>query len=253
MRGFGLLHFNYFLVCLIWLVLRKTGVPFYCAFRMQAIIEFSPGKVVLLDIDSIKNAYRRYAPLYNLYFGAILHPGRKRVIEKMNCRAGDLVLEVGVGTGLSLRLYDPSVRVIGIDISPEMLERARILRERDKLYNVCGLEEMNAEQMTFPDDTFDKVAAMYVVSVVTDPVRLVDEMKRVCKPGGELFIVNHFHRPNSLIGSFESLVAPLSGKLGFHPDFPLDSLVSKAKIQVTQTIPVNFFGYWTLLRISNNK
>jgi phosphatidylethanolamine/phosphatidyl-N-methylethanolamine N-methyltransferase len=206
-----------------------------------------------LDIDSIKNAYRRYAPKYNLYFGAVLHPGRKRVIEKMNCRAGDLVLEVGVGTGLALRLYDPSVRVIGIDISPEMLERARILRDREKLYNVRGLEEMDAEHMTFPDNTFDKVAAMYVVSVASDPVRLINEMRRVCKPGGELFIVNHFHRPDSLTGFFERLVAPLSEKLGFHPDFPLDSLISRTQIQVTQAIPVNFFGFWTLLKISNNK
>ncbi len=206
-----------------------------------------------MDVDSIKNAYRRYAPRYDLFFGSVLHPGRKRVVEKMNCRPGDLILEVGVGTGLSLRLYDSSVQIIGIDISPDMLEKARLLREREKLHNVVGLEEMDAEQMSFPDNVFDKVAAMYVVSVASDPVRLVNEMRRVCKPDGELFIVNHFHRPNTVIGAVERLISPLSKMLGFHPDFPLDSFISATNLGVIETIPVNFFGYWTLLRVRNNK
>jgi phosphatidylethanolamine/phosphatidyl-N-methylethanolamine N-methyltransferase len=206
-----------------------------------------------MDIDAIKKTYRRYAPRYNLYFGAVLHQGRKRVMEKMHCRTGDLVLEVGVGTGLSLPLYDPSVRVIGIDISPDMLKRARLLRERRKLNNVIRLDEMDAEQMSFPDDTFDKVVAMYVASVVSNPVRLVNEMRRVCKPDGEIFIVNHFHHTASVIGTFERLIAPLSKILGFHPDFPMDIFVSETGLEVIENSPVNLMGYWTLLRARNNK
>ena len=206
-----------------------------------------------MDIVSIKNAYRRYAPSYNLYFGALLHPGRKSVIEKMCCSPGDKVLEVGVGTGLSLPLYDPSVKVFGIDISPEMLNRARLLRERKKLDNVLSLEEMDAERMSFEDDSFDKVAAMYVASVVQSPVRLMDEMRRVCKPGGELFIVNHFQHTKSIVGLFECLIAPLSEILGFHPDFPLDKFISETGLEVIEMHPVNFLGYWTLLKAHNNK
>lgn len=206
-----------------------------------------------MDIDSVKKAYRRYAPLYDTYFGAVLHQGRKRVVELMNCRPGELVLEVGVGTGLSLRLYAPSVRIIGIDVSPEMLERARLLRQRAKLDNVLALEEMDAEQMSFPDDTFDKVTAMYVASVVPHPVRLVNEMRRVCKPDGELFIVNHFHRSNTVMGSIERLISPLSKILGFHPDLPLDKFVAETGLDIIESSPVNYFGYWTLLRARNNK
>jgi phosphatidylethanolamine/phosphatidyl-N-methylethanolamine N-methyltransferase len=206
-----------------------------------------------MDIASIKNAYRRYAPGYNLCFGAVLHNGRKRVIEKMLCHPGDLVLEVGVGTGLSLPLYNRSARIVGIDLSPDMLKKARMLKEREKLDHVISLEEMNAELMSFRDDTFDKVAAMYVASVVPDPIRLVNEMRRVCKPGGEIFIVNHFLQANSFISTIERLISPLSGILGFHPDFPMDSFIYGTGLDVIEICPVNFLGYWTLIHARNNK
>ncbi len=171
----------------------------------------------------------------------------------MCCRPDDTVLEVGVGTGLSLPLYDPKVRVIGIDISPQMLERARALVRSRNLSNILALMEMNAEQMDFPDNSFDKVTAMYVVTVAPDPVRLIQEMRRVCKPGGELLIVNHFHNANPLIGACERLLAPLSRYLGFNPALPLDRFLLQTGLVVEEICPVNFFGYWTLLRVPNNK
>lgn len=205
-----------------------------------------------MNLAAIKKTYRRYAQTYDFFFGAVLHPGRKAIIKELNCRPGDRVLEVGVGTGLSLPMYPREVQVTGIDVSPEMLDRARIRKEQRGLDNVV-LEVMDAEDMTFPDDSFDKVVAMYVASVVPRADRLVNEMRRVCKPDGELFIVNHFQNANPLIGSAEHLAAPLSKVLGFRPDFSLDTFLAETGLNVVQRSPVNLFGYWTLLRARNDK
>lgn len=206
-----------------------------------------------MEIEAIKKAYRRYARLYDLYFGALFQPGRKAVLRHMNCRPGQRVLEVGVGTGMSLPLYPKGVHVTGIDVSPEMLERARERLAREGIRENVELHVMDAEHMSFPDDTFDKVVAMYVVSVVPHPRRLVDEMRRVCRPDGEIYIVNHFHSPNPVIGGVESLLAPLSRVVGFHPDFCLKTFVRETELEVVDKQKVNLFGYWNLLRARNNK
>jgi phosphatidylethanolamine/phosphatidyl-N-methylethanolamine N-methyltransferase len=206
-----------------------------------------------LDIDSILKTYRRYAPRYDLYFGALLQSGRRSLIERMRVRPGDRILEVGVGTGLSLPVYPSFVEVTGIDLSPEMLARARARRARLRLPHVVALRCMDAEAMRFADDSFDKVVAMYVASVVPDPVRLVNEMRRVCTANGELYIVNHFHHANPLVGGLERATASLARLLGFHPDFSLETFVRDAELEVTEQAPVNLFGYWTLLRARNNK
>ena len=206
-----------------------------------------------MELEAIKKAYRRYAGLYDLYFGALFQPGRKAVLQRMGCRPGERVLEVGVGTGLSLPLYPKGVQVTGIDVSPEMLERARSRLTRDGLGRGVELHVMDAERMSFADNSFDKVVAMYVVSVVPHPQRLVDEMRRVCKPSGEIFIVNHFHSPNPIVGGVESLLAPLSRLVGFHPDFCLDRFMRETELEVLDKQPVNLFGYWDLLRARNNK
>ena len=206
-----------------------------------------------MELEAIKKAYRRYARLYDLYFGAVFQPGRKAVIERLQCRPGERVLEVGVGTGLSLPLYPAGVHVTGIDVSPEMLERARERVAREAGGRDIDLHVMDAENMTFPANSFDKVIAMYVVSVVPHPRRLIDEMRRVCKPDGDIYIVNHFHSHHPIIGGVENLLSPLARLLGFHPDFRLDTFVRDTRLEIIERQPVNLFGYWKLLLARNNK
>lgn len=203
-----------------------------------------------MDIASVRKAYRRYAPAYDLCFGRILSHGRRTVVREMSCRPGESVLEVGVGTGLSLPLYPKTVQVTGIDLSSEMLRRAADTVKRHNLDNV-RLAEMDAEKMTFGDGAFDKVVAMYVVSVTPNPKRLVEEMRRVCRKGGDLFIVNHFQHPSAFLGGLERLLAPLSRVLGFDPSFSLQDFVADAGIEISERLPVNFSGYWTLLHVKN--
>ena len=205
-----------------------------------------------MDIDAIRKSYRRYAARYDLYFGAVFQPGRKAIVELMECQAGERILEVGVGTGLSLPLYPDHVQITGIDVSTDMLAKAHGRVQDQVLENVL-LHEMDAEDMTFPDNSFDKVVAMYVASVMPNPKQLVAEMRRVCKPGGELFIVNHFLSRNRLLARVEKTIAPLSNLMGFHPDFELAAFVRETELNVVEQVPVNLLGYWTLLRAHNQK
>lgn len=203
-----------------------------------------------MDTDSVRTAYRRWARAYDLVMGAILRPGRKEVLELMQCEPGDHILEVGVGTGLSLPLYPANVQITGIDLSTDMLERAEVRRQRYRLHHV-ELKEMDAEAMSFPDQSFDKVVAMYVASVVPHPEHLVAEMQRVCKPDGDIYIVNHFLHAHPLVAGIERLLAPLSKLVGFRPDFSLDSFVERTGLDVVERRGVNLGGYWTLLKARN--
>jgi phosphatidylethanolamine/phosphatidyl-N-methylethanolamine N-methyltransferase len=201
-----------------------------------------------MQIEAVKAAYRRYARVYDALFGPVLQPGRKAVMQALECRPGERVLEVGVGTGLSLPLYPPDVRVTGIDLSREMLEKARVRVGRRRLSNVEGLLEMDAEAMDFPDASFDKVVAMYVVSVVPQPAKLFKELHRVCKPHGDIFIVNHVRSSNPVVGAVEKSLARFSDQLGFHPDFELHNLVN-GSARIEHISNVNFF--WKVMRVRN--
>jgi phosphatidylethanolamine/phosphatidyl-N-methylethanolamine N-methyltransferase len=201
-----------------------------------------------MQIEAVKAAYRRYAKVYDTVFGPVLQPGRKAVVEALACRPGDRVLEVGVGTGLSLPLYAPQVKVTGIDVSSEMLAKARARVARNKLVNVEGLLEMDAENMAFPDASFDKVVAMYVVSVVRRPAQLLAELHRVCRPEGEIFIVNHVRSDNPIVGAVEKSLARFSNQLGFHPDFELRELLNGTH-HLDVVSRINLF--WKVLRVRN--
>ena len=201
-----------------------------------------------MQIESVKAAYRRYASVYDAVFGPVLQPGRKAVVQALGLRPGDRVLEVGVGTGLSLPLYPRDVRITGIDVSREMLEKARARVSRRRLANVEALLEMDAERMSFPDASFDKVVAMYVVSVVERPDKLLEELHRVCRPHGEIYLVNHVRSDNRFIAAVEKGLARFSDKLGFHPDFQLRDMVGDAG-ELTELSRINFF--WKVMRVKN--
>ena len=201
-----------------------------------------------MHIESVKTAYRRYARIYDTLFGPVLQPGRKAVIEALKLNPGDRVLEVGVGTGLSLPMYPHDVRVTGIDVSRDMLAKARARATAKELDNVEALLEMDAEAMAFPDASFDKVVAMYVVSVVEDPARLLEELHRVCKPDGEIFLVNHVRSDNAILGALEKGLARFSDMLGFHPDFELRHMLNGSQ-EIAELGRVNFF--WKVMRLKN--
>jgi phosphatidylethanolamine/phosphatidyl-N-methylethanolamine N-methyltransferase len=201
-----------------------------------------------MQIESVKAAYRRYAGVYDAVFGPVLQPGRRAVLDALGLRPGDRVLEVGVGTGLSLPLYPRDVRITGIDVSREMLDKARRRVERRGLANVEALLEMDAEKTHFAPASFDKIVAMYVMPVVERPAAVLEEMHRVCKPDGEIFLVNHVRSQNRVIAAVENGLARFSDKIGFHSDFDLRDMVSDAG-QLTEVATINFL--WKVLRLKN--
>ncbi|MBM9595801.1 class I SAM-dependent methyltransferase [Roseitranquillus sediminis] len=201
-----------------------------------------------MDLPAISSAYKRWAPIYDETFGLITRRGRARAVRYINGRRGR-VLEVGVGTGLSLPDYGRHLEVTGIDFSHEMLAGARKKVEAEKLDHVAELRQMDARRLDFPDDHFDTVVAMYLVSVVPEPERVVREMARVCRPGGEVVIVNHFARDEGVLAKLERMIAPLADHLGWHPDFELDRVLSAETLRLEHRHALPPFGLFTFLRL----
>lgn len=203
-----------------------------------------------MDIGSIKSAYRRQARYYDRIFGPIFEPGRKKALEMMQPLNGKRVLEVGVGTGISLPQYPQDCEIVGIDVSREMLDIAERRRREEGLENVEALLEMDAENLSFREDSFDLVIAMYVASVVPNPDQLMAEMARVCRPGGRILVVNHFASRNPVIRVLEKGISPLSHLLGFRPTMDLSELPEPEGFQCEGVHPTNLFGYWKLVNFN---
>jgi phosphatidylethanolamine/phosphatidyl-N-methylethanolamine N-methyltransferase len=202
--------------------------------------------------DTIRT-YRLFSGSYDIVFGPVFHPGRKEAVRLANDRPSQRILEVGVGTGLSLPHFRADSRVTGIDVSTEMLAKARDRVERGGLGHVDGLFVMDAEHMEFEDNSFDAVLALYVASVVPNPARLAAEMRRVCIPGGTIVVVNHFTSEKWVLRFMERRLAHLARHIGFHADFPLDTFLRESGLAVREIRPSNLFGYWRLLRCINEK
>ena len=199
-----------------------------------------------VENDFVERVYEKLANVYDVVFGPTLHPGRLVAIERMGIRPRDRVLEVGVGTGINTSLYPTNCQVTGIDLSASMLEKARERVAREGLRNV-RLLEMDAANITFADDSFDIVYAPYLVSVVPDPVKVVREMRRVCRPGGKIIVLNHFRSANVVLSRIERAICPLTVHIGFKSDLDLPAFLAQADLKPVSIEKINIPRIWSLV------
>jgi phosphatidylethanolamine/phosphatidyl-N-methylethanolamine N-methyltransferase len=205
-----------------------------------------------LEKRQVKRAYKLYAPAYDFVFDWIFHPGRAAAIQLLGAERGQNILEVGIGTGLNLPLYPPGCRITGIDLSEEMLEKAREKVAELGLANVT-LKAMDATVMDFGDDEFDATVATYTISAVPDPVGVLGEMRRVVKPGGNLVLLNHFRSQRPVVSRLEDLVAPVCTRLGWKSNLPFEPLLEQVGLSPEISTKVNLFNGWRLIKCVNRK
>ncbi len=202
--------------------------------------------VAVVENAFVERVYEKLASVYDLAFGPALHPGRVRAIQRMALQPGDRILEVGVGTGINLSMYPRDCDVTGIDFSSSMLEKARERVDRNDVHN-ARLLQMDAADLKFADDSFDIVYAPYLISVVPDPIKVALEMRRVCRPGGRILILNHFLSPNALLSRFERSISPVTIHVGFKSDVDLPAFLAQANLQPVSIEKVNFPRIWSLV------
>lgn len=202
--------------------------------------------VTAVENDFVERVYEKLAGIYDFTFGPTLHPGRLEAIRRMDIRTGTRVLEVGVGTGINLPLYPSTCTVTGIDLSGPMLEKAQDRMARKGLGN-CSVLEMDAAAMSFPDETFDIVYAPYLISVVPDPVQVAREMRRVCRRGGRIVILNHFKSTNPVLSRIETAISPLTVHIGFKSDLCLPGFLAQAELTPVSVQMVNVPRMWSLV------
>jgi phosphatidylethanolamine/phosphatidyl-N-methylethanolamine N-methyltransferase len=198
--------------------------------------------------DAVTTSYKRWAPIYDLTFGRITETGRRHATAVAN-QSGGRVLEVGVGTGLALGHYAPTLDVTGIDFSAEMLARARAKVTSEGLAHVKGLHQMDARSLDFPDGHFDTVVAMHLISVVPEPERVMAEMARVCRPGGQILLVNHFARDEGWLAWLERKFAPFADLMGWDSSFPKETVLGERSLQVVEEHRLSAIGMFTYLRL----
>jgi phosphatidylethanolamine/phosphatidyl-N-methylethanolamine N-methyltransferase len=203
------------------------------------------------DKESITKAYARWAPIYDLVFGPVFERGRRASIAAAE-RIGGRILEVGVGTGISLPDYSRSNRIVGIDISEPMLRKAMQRVAEHKLDNVEALAVMDAENLALPEASFDVVVAQYVITAVPNPEATLDEFARVLRPGGEIVLINHIGAEAGMRRAFEQGFAPLARRLGWRPEFRFGRLARWAErhggVRVVEHRPMPPLGHFSLIR-----
>ena len=182
--------------------------------------------------------YQRLAPVYDLIYGVTLAPGRRLAMSRLAPEAGESILEIGVGTALGAVRYPRDCRVVAIDLSPHMLERARARLVRRRVEHVA-LSRMDAAQLAFRDAQFDAIYAPYVLNVVPDPVRVAREMLRVCRPAGRIVLLNHFDDGQGSSRQLTRLVGRLVSHIGVNWHVDLQSFLQDAGLTPSSVELVN--------------
>ena len=219
-------------------------------------------KASISDAGQVVAAYSRWAPVYDVAFAAVMRAGRLAAAAAASRAAapdgtavfkGGRVIDIGVGTGLELPMFAPHARIVGIDLSEAMLRRARDRVIRTKLASVEGLLVMDATRLAFPDESFDVAVVPYVLTVVPDPHRMMDEIRRVVRRGGEIVLVNHFGAERGPLALVEGWLGRHSASLGWHPQFPFSVLGDWVAVHPDMTMlerrAVQPFGLFTLVRL----
>jgi phosphatidylethanolamine/phosphatidyl-N-methylethanolamine N-methyltransferase len=203
-----------------------------------------------LETDVVEGVYGKMASVYDLFFGLPLHHGRAAAIRRMGIRPDHHVLEVGVGTGMSLPLYPRRCSITAVDLSESMLARAHARAARYNIGHV-RLIRMDATHLDFPDNTFDIVYAPYFINCVPDPIAVTREMGRVCRPGGRLVFLNHFLSDGAIMSCIERAIAPLTVRLGFKSDFDLPAFLAQTGLRADSIEKVNVPRIWSLVICRN--
>ncbi len=204
------------------------------------------------DAAQVVSAYARWAPVYDLAFAAVMKAGRRAAVAAA-ASAGSRILDVGVGTGLELSMFPPTVQVTGIDLAAAMLRRAGDRVRRETLTQVAGLSVMDATRMAFADDTFDAAVVPFVLTVVPDPHAMLDEVTRVVGPGGTIVLVNHFGAERGPLVPVEAWLGRRSAALGWHPQFPFailgDWVAARPDVTLVERRPVAPLGLFQVVRL----
>ena len=218
---------------------------------MTEIVKLGGTRQLEFDREMVERAYDRWAPIYDLVFGGVFGKGRRAAIAATNS-IGGRVLEVGVGTGISLPQYASNTRIFGIDISAAMLRKAKTRVAELGLKNVEGLAVMDAEKLDFPDGSFDVVMAQYVVTAVANPEATLDEFARVLRPGGEVILLSRVSADAGMRRFIEQLIAPGVRPLGWRTEFAWSRyaqwVARNPAMELVERRPVPPFGHFSLIR-----
>lgn len=200
------------------------------------------------SLRSSQRGYRLFAPVYDAVFGASLQRARRTAMSALACQPGERILEVGVGSGLSLPLYPRGVEVMAVDLSAEMLARAR---RRAAGRRGISLVRMNAERLALADASFDRAVMLFAIAGLPDPVRAILEIRRVVRPGGTIVIASRFRSERVLDRVFDALLGPIYGLLRYRKDLDRGALLAACGLELVSARPANLLGYSTVLVCRN--